>query len=184
MNVIYQSHSQTFRFTGGNAIQNWRVFDAESLRWAEFSAATGEWVKCDKDCSCRPSEAQMSDWQAAAAKLAALWAGRLSDLNATLYIRYGDLPEGGRSTNYVPGKKENGVSVYPAKYDVQTGAIIFDGAIASPGTLAYLMTDRVPHLVSGQYAGVGSDGEPCALPARLGAELRYDAALNGFFVVA
>ena len=127
----------------------------------------------------------MQQWQQQAIALIQRWGHRLSDLEKPLYIRYGDLPKGGRSTNYVTGRKEQGVSVYPAKYDLETGAIVFDDAagVHNPGTLVFLMIDRTPRLVTGQYVGTGSDGEPLLRRVRVGAALRYDATLKGFVIV-
>lgn len=182
VNITYQSHNQTFRIEGGEANYDGRVFDADRLRWAEFSAVTGELVQAGSDWSCKPTSEQLQEWQEAATKYAQMWGHRLNDLNSTFYIRYGDLPKGGRSTNYVTGQKEQGVSVYPATYDLTTGAIVFDGSLPGAGTLVFVSIDRIPHLVTGQYVGDGSDGEPLLRRVKIGAELRYDPSLEGFLI--
>lgn len=180
MKVTYQPHSQTFRFTGGAAVENWRVFDSESLRWAEFDAATGDLYQAGTDRSCKPSDAQMSEWREIANRYAQVWSGRLGDLNAALYIRFGNMPKGGRSKNYVTGQMENGLSVYAATYDLETGAIILDGSIANPGTLFFMVGDRPVYLVTGEEIGEGSDGEPLLENAKKLATLRYDSEKAGF----
>ncbi len=185
MNVTYNAAKQTFRFQGEavtTQIPGLRSYTRESLQWAAFDARNGELVQKGTGSSCNPTDAQLQAWQEAASQYATIWAARLDDLSATLYIRYGDLPKGGRSTNYTTGRKENGVSVYAAKYDIETGAIVFDdeAGVHNPGTLAYLMDDRTPHLVTGQEAGAGSDGETLLRKVRIVANLRYDAKKGGF----
>ncbi|GCF11986.1 hypothetical protein [Dictyobacter arantiisoli] len=182
MRVAYQPHRQTFRFDGGNAPADDRVFDAQSLRWAEFNAVTGDLVQAGTDWSCKPSNEQLDAWQAVARTYAQMWGQRLDDLHSTFYIRYGNVPKGGRSTNYATGRKEQGVSVYAATYDLNTGAIVFDGRLSGAGTLAFVSSDRTPHLVTGHYVGDGSDGEPLLRQVQVVAELSYDASLEGFLI--
>ncbi len=185
MNVTYNANKQTFRFQGEaitTQIPGLCTYSRESLQWAAFDARTGELVQKGSDSACKPSDEQLQAWQEAALQYATIWAGRLDDLSATLYIRYGDIPKSGRSTNFATGQKENGVSVYAAKYDIETGAIIFDdeAGVYDPGAIMYLTGDRTPHMVTGQEAGAGSDGETLLRKVRIVADLRYDAEKNGF----
>lgn len=175
----YNAQEQSFQFEGrapGNS-------GPGSVRWAVFGAKTAEEIRRGTGWYA-PTDEDMLQWQQQAIALVQRWGHRLSDLEKPLYIRYGNLPKDGRSTNYVTGRKEQGVSVYPAKYDLETGAIVFDDAagVYNPGTLVFLM-DRTPRLVTGQYVGTGSDGEPLLRRVRVRATLRYDAMLKGFVFV-
>ncbi len=185
MNVSYNASRQTFRFQGEAItvqIPGLRSYTHESLQWAAFDAKTGELVQKGTGSACNPTDEQLQAWQAIATRYATIWADRLDDLSATLYIRYGDIPQGGRSKNYATGQWEKGVSVYAAKYDIETGAIIFDdeAGVYDPEAIMYLTGDRTPHLVTGQEAGAGSDGETLLRKVRIVADLRYDANKGGF----
>ena len=185
MNVTYSASKQTFRFQGETVtvqVPGLRSYTRVSLQWAAFDARTGELVQKGTDSSCKPTDEQLQTWQEVASQYATIWAGRLNDLSATLYIRYGDIPQGGRSKNYATGQWENGISVYAAKYDIETGAIVFDdeAGVHNPGTLAYLMDDRTPHLVTGQEIGTGSDGEMLLRKVRIVTDLHYDEEKKGF----
>lgn len=77
------------------------------------------------------------------------------------YLRYGDLPDTGKSHNYRDGTVEAGVSVF-------RGQILPDGTARATvshnyemGTLLSLQAEGRPlYLVTGVYIGDGSDGEP------------------------
>jgi len=83
------------------------------------------------------------------------------------YVRYGDLPKGGRSVNHADGTAESGVSVYNGLYLPTTGE-----AIAIPTTNAeacgmLTISDRPLYIVDGEEVGRGSDGEPVVRNARI-----------------
>lgn len=176
--LSYNASRGMFRFDNYNPTA--RLQAPDSLHWMHFDAATGNEVGRGNDFCTRPTEDEAQRWQSQAQVLAVRWGHRLDALNETLYIRFGNLPEGGRSTNYVTGKKERGVSVYVAKVDLETGAIVFDENGTDIGTLMFMIGDRTPYLVSGQEAGVGADGEPVLRKVQIVGTLRYDATLGGF----
>jgi hypothetical protein len=78
---------------------------------------------------------------------------------------------------------ETGISVYPAKYDLVSGGIIFDDnyGVWQDGTLISVM-HRTPYLVEGEYVGDGSDGEPLLRNARKVAKLVYNQEKRCFFI--
>lgn len=83
-----------------------------------------------------------------------------------LYIRIGELPEGGRSTNWATGEQERGVSAYEAVYDPVAGAYEAHGAL--PGALVQAaVSGRDAYLVGGREVGRGSDGEPLVTDVRV-----------------
>jgi len=74
------------------------------------------------------------------------------------YIRFGDLPETGKSTNKVTGDVEPGVSVYRATF-YKNGYRV-ETPWYSQGTYISI-SQRQAYQVWGELVGNGSDGEPC-----------------------
>ena len=155
----------------------------QNLHWMIFDPMTGRELARGTDSSSTPTEAEAKAWQEKANRLVARWKGRLADLDKTLYICYGRIPPNGHSRNYANGTPEAGVSVYPAKYDLVTGAIIFDDnyGVWQGGTLVGVIF-RTPYLVEGDYIADGSDGEPLLCDVRKIALLSYDQETGGFFI--
>jgi len=90
-----------------------------------------------------------------------------------IYIRFGALPKGGRSRNWASGEYERGVSVYRARYNVNTGTYQPFGAL--PGAeIAHLLRGSKILLVTGDKVGTGSDGEPLLSNVRIIAELELE----------
>jgi|CXWL01.1.fsa_nt_gi hypothetical protein len=84
----------------------------------------------------------------------------LEQYQKVVYIRYGDLPKAGHSTDYSTGKKEKGISVYEAELDPATDHIAFKGD-ALPAAIIQKTATGVPsYLVTGKRVGTGADGEP------------------------
>jgi hypothetical protein len=176
--VSYEASLQTFVFSYERL--SWRD-GMPSLHRAAFDARTGECVWQGQDSFAKPTPEEMQTWQAHAALLVERWSGRLSDLAAVQYIRFGDLPKDGRSKNHVTGQLEHGVSVYCGRYNLDTGAIVFEErtSVHNPGTLVFVM-ERPAYLVTGKYIGVGSDGEPLLQQVRIISRLSYDPIKGGF----
>lgn len=90
-----------------------------------------------------------------------------------IYIRFGALPKGGKSRNWASGEYERGVSVYRARYNVNTGTYQPFGAL--PGAeIAHLLRGSKILLVTGDKVGTGSDGEPLLSNVRIIAELELE----------
>jgi hypothetical protein len=174
MRIIYRNvpgiEGKVFRFSAG-------------LHWMHFDPSSGKELARGTASVCIPSETEAQEWQELANRLAAMWKDRLADLEKTLSIRYGKMPPNGLSYNYVTGRLEVGISVYPAMYDLVTGAIIFDDdyGVWQSGTLLGVMS-RTPYLVEGDYVADGSDGEPLLRNVRKVAILSYDREKKGFFI--
>ena len=80
------------------------------------------------------------------------------------YVRFGDLPKDGKSTNHLTGKKEKGVSVIEAKQNLFTGEI----ELVPYGSPTFMWVQNRPmYEVTGEYVGKGSDGEPLLKNAKI-----------------
>lgn len=94
-----------------------------------------------------------------------------------LYIRFGDLPEGGRSRDYEHGTTLDGMSVYRAQAVTDTRTPLesaddwrwYDGPVfcrpVAPNSAYYDgiapgLSDRPAYLVTGTKIGNGPEGEP------------------------
>jgi hypothetical protein len=132
--------------------------------------------------TCVPTDAQLAEWAVVAEQVAALWAGKWSLLDRPVYIRFGNLPKGGRSRNYATGMIETGVSVFDARYNLLTGAVeLAGGALAGAAIMAAFGAygDTVM-LVTGENVGTGSDSEPVLRKVKTLAQLSYDESKGGF----
>lgn len=128
--------------------------------------------------------ALLAEWDAAAAEMAPRML-RESGLPDRIYIRWGALPRGGRSRNYVSGEMEAGVSAYEAEWNPATDCIEFveDGTMGGTA-FGYVMSGRTDiYLLTGDEVGRGSDDEPVLRDALVIGALRYDCEARGFRVV-
>ncbi len=91
--------------------------------------------------------------------------GGLSEAEGkNVFVRFGGLPKGGKSTNYVTNSLEKGVSVYRAK--LENGKLKLDLTTNNEiGTLSSII-NRPLFIVTGQSEGIGSDGEPILSKAK------------------
>ena len=75
------------------------------------------------------------------------------------YVRFGDVPKGGKSYNYRDNFYEQGVSVFHAMFSADGDYIIkSQNGVQFFGMYAY--ANRPAYRVFGKEIGVGSDGEP------------------------
>ncbi len=83
------------------------------------------------------------------------------------YVRFGDLPKGGRSRNHLTGELENGVSVYDAvEIDGQIHVVLPSLDESACVSLSGILR-RPMYEVSGRAIGKGGDGEPILADAAL-----------------
>ena len=76
------------------------------------------------------------------------------------YIRFGDIPENGKSYNYRDGFFEDGVSAYNALFfEDGTYEIISNNDIQIFGSISYA-AQSPKYRLYGEQIGLGSDGEP------------------------
>ena len=174
MNTTYEVTYSSNYITG-------RFRISSGLRWAAYNEA-GELVAMGSDWTCAPTGTDLDEWAAVAARIAQSMDGKWAMIDQDLYIRFGNLPKGGRSRNYATGTIEAGVSVFDARYNLLTGAVeLAGGALAGAAIMAAFGAygDAVM-LVTGESAGVGSDGEPVLRKVKTLAQLSYDESKGGF----
>lgn len=75
------------------------------------------------------------------------------------YVRYGDLPENGRSTNHADGSLEDGVSVFYGE-TLPSGEARPLPKRQEQIAGAFILRSRPLYIVEGEEIGTGSDGEP------------------------
>lgn len=136
-----------------------RFSDFSNLHWATFTL-DGELVKKGADYTCLPTTEELDRMKVCIKTFSQKIARSEFNVKNIYYIRYGDLPTGKYSRNYVTNQSESGVSVYGARYNVMTEAFeLLD--VTCAGTLfEKIMGGVEPALYSGDCVGVGSDGEP------------------------
>lgn len=153
----------------------------EGLHWATYDEQ-GQRVAQGRDFVTTPSAEQLARWDAAALDIARRWAGRWQELDQPLYIRFGELPRGGRSRNHATGRREAGVSCYEAEYNMVTGALELTGE-GLPGAAIFAAAGaygKVTLLLTGQEIGYGSDNEPLLHNVKTLGRLIYNPDLGGF----
>lgn len=100
-----------------------------------------------------------------------------------VYIRFGDIPEGERSTNNIDGSKEEGVSVYAAELDrapEDVDADVMYVPVGSKVQQVLLLLSRTTYLVTGDEVGTGVDGEPVLRNVEIATELTSPKGCAGF----
>ncbi len=103
------------------------------------------------------------------------YAAKMGELpGRPVYLRFGDLPPGGRSSTGLLFLRECGVSVYPGLE--MDGSYVLDlrrllTGIESRFLSTLLRKNRPLFLVEGRRGGVGSDGEPALCDARIVGEV-------------
>ena len=110
--------------------------------------------------------------------LAAVESSIMPPTDAEPFIRFGELPEHGRSTNWAAGEEERGVSVYDAYWRYDVGAYGICGNGLAGGAIWYTLAGAPVYLVTGSEIGIGSDGEPVIENAEVLFELERNE--NGY----
>jgi hypothetical protein len=85
------------------------------------------------------------------------------------YVRFGELPKSGYSTNFARGTFEGGASVYDAVG--RKGRLVLqvppEGEWADQDLRDRIKQEQEAYVVEGEYAGEGGDGEPLLRKARV-----------------
>src|SRR5690606_36239624 len=96
------------------------------------------------------------------------------DLTQPVYIRFGELPDGGRSRNHATGQLEEGVSCYRARRRVDGGYELVSSGLPYAAIAAAMGAYGNTVLVNaGEECGRGSDGESVLRDVRVVARLEY-----------
>jgi len=82
-----------------------------------------------------------------------------------VYIRFGNIPEGGRSKDWSSGNWEKGVSVFKGKILPSGELLVLPSTNQQLGSLV-TMNDRPMFVIKGKEIGTGADGEPVLSQAK------------------
>jgi hypothetical protein len=83
-----------------------------------------------------------------------------------VYVRFGRLPPGGKSTNFRDGIKEAGVSVFRGEQLPNGEVRLLFSRPDEMGSYHLGLNKRKMRIVTGREIGIGSDGEPLLADAR------------------
>ncbi|KQR22884.1 hypothetical protein [Deinococcus sp. Leaf326] len=108
---------------------------------------------------------------------------RIAEISAlpVVYLRLGELPEGGRSYNYREGHSEAGVSCYRA---YQGKGVLYLDCVDGCDPMVMLGgsgATRKWYIISGDVCGVGSDGEPVLNNAQVVKKLTRKPSIEVLF---
>lgn len=96
------------------------------------------------------------------------------DLTQPVYIRFGELPAGGRSRNHATGQLEAGISCYRARRRVDGGYELVSSGLPYAAIAAAMGAyGNTVLLIAGEECGRGSDGEPVLRDVQVLGRLRY-----------
>lgn len=158
-----------WRYVKGQSINEGAVWRAsDGLHWADFDAQ-GNLIAIAQDQFCRPTNAELAVWQTEAKTVAAN--ATKIDPGQQVYIRWNELPRGGKSRNYATGKLEKGVSVYAAQYNPLLDVYEYADTALAGAAITYLIAGAKAYLVTGKEIGIGTDGEPLLQEVKIIAEL-------------
>lgn len=105
--------------------------------------------------------------------------------DSDVYIRFGDVPEDGRSYNNTDDCYEDGVSVYDAEIESVPSASDAGAMFVpiGPKTLQIiLLAHRPTYLVTGNKVGTGVDGEPLLRDVEIVSELERGDEAKGWII--
>lgn len=161
--MIIHKATNCHDYSTGRDYESIRV-SFENNHWVDFDPTTGEIINTGKDWSTQPTGEEIERATAAVRNAIAK-----QYRQEAFFVRFGDLPKGGKSTNHATGHKEAGVSVIAARQSLESGKIEILPYGASPTWL--WVASRQLYEVTGRYIGRGSDGEPLLSNARIVAEI-------------
>jgi len=158
--------------------RNWfenqiRVYD--DLAWADFTM-NGDLVKKSSGFM-----GALSDGQIAEAS-ETIKSFQPAPFSGSVYLRFNDLPAGGKSKNYATGELENGVSCYALTWDLVAGAYKRCGQGLDGAMIAYALQGAPMYFITGDECGTGSDGEPLLNSPKVLSSAQYNASKDGYVV--
>jgi hypothetical protein len=105
-----------------------------------------------------------------------------SPLGERIFLRFGSIPKGGKSRNFVTGDLEKGVSVYAANWNPAFSTYELADADHAGTAIDLISQGKKPSFYSGEVVGRGSDGEPVLNNPKKLADARFSK--NGFSVAS
>lgn len=123
-------------------------------------------------------EEKLTQWDNVIKKAANSWLNALPD---KIYIRFGNLPESGKSEHWQSSIKEKGVSVYTGAKNITTDSVVFNEQAGRDGYPEIPVAARVSaeqgrpiYIVTGKKVGYGSDNEPVLRDVKIITRVVYD----------
>lgn len=158
-----------------NNIRVWAEGDPNNMSWAEFDLNGNLVVECKRGAFLFPglTDNEMAEAREAIARM------RPAPY-AEVYLRFNDLPEGGKSKNYATGEREKGVSCYALRWDFIGQCYKRTGGGLDGAMIAYAIQGAPMYLISGIECGTGSDGEPVLNRAKILSNLKFDKDRDGY----
>ncbi len=159
----------TYSKFGDNMVRAWM-----GMSWADFSL-NGDLIRLNPEHPLyeRFSDDEIKEASEAIKKLE-------SAPFENVYLRFGELPKDGRSTNWATGEKENGVSCYRICWKLIDGAYDLTGDGLVGALIAYSLKGEQAYFITGEEVGVGSDGEAVLKNAKIVAKAKQTK--KGFVV--
>ncbi len=99
-----------------------------------------------------------------------------------VYLRFGDIPVGGKSKNYATGEMESGVSCYALRWDLISQSYRRTGGGLAGAMIVYMIKGAPMYFIAGEECGTGSDGEPLLDNPVVLATARYDMDKDGYVI--
>lgn len=99
-----------------------------------------------------------------------------------VYLRFGYLPENGRSRDHSSGEVEAGVSCYSLRWDFIEGCYKRTGGGLDGAAIYYMFAKAPMFLITGHECGVGRDGEPTLENVYILSTLTFDTKKDGYSV--
>lgn len=197
MNTVIISKEEKSGFSGRYEVQTVSLDNKEKLTFQQstnsiipgdfFRLANDKgFIAFDKEGNIIEMRSMEADNRSYYAELGQNVASLLKENNftgtpETAYMRFGRIPKDGKSKNHATGNKEKGTSVYEIEKNPLTGTWVLTNNGTDPlGLISLIQSGKTPHLVSGDSAGYGSDGEPVLTNAKQIRRLFYDKDKNGF----
>lgn len=165
-------YSKSFSGTG---VRIWVEGVRHNMSWAEFDFKGNLICECTRDNFLSPglTTEEMREAKTAIAKM------RPAPYD-NAYLRFNNLPEGGRIRNYATGELEAGVSCYALSWDLINQCYNRVGGGLDGAEIIYSFSKAPVYLITGEECGIGSDGEPLLTDARILASLKYDKEKGGY----
>lgn len=140
----------------------WRSYDGDTsvATFATLDDAEADWLpimRQRRDAKYAAQQAAEAEAQRKAAEDAAL-AAHVRSSGTHCYVRFGKLPDGGRSRDHRANRLEAGVCVYDAYLLDGVLYLDWDGVDAVSGV--FVRAGGNAHIVEGEQVGICSDGSP------------------------
>jgi hypothetical protein len=140
----------------------WRAADGDTSdrTFATLNEAEANWMPVMRQrraAKCAEQQAAQAEQERKAAE-AASFAAQVRSSGTHCYVRFGKLPEGGRSRDYRENRLEAGVCVYDAF--LFNGTLYLDWQHADAVSGMFVRAGGNAHIVEGKQVGTCSDGSP------------------------